>query len=149
MPRREYTSTVRCAETGCGETTFYVYETRREEAEGFASRKRYPWKCIRHRKPEELLGVDNPRRELTFVVAMRPWEYYEQDKAEYERELARNRYTRRKPPREFWDKPFWLGEDGRWQSSLWGEGFRAIAEDLPVGTKLRLVVEVEVDDVRP
>lgn len=122
MPRREYRSTVRCAAEGCRETTFYIYDTRRDEAEGIALRNKWPWKCYRHSKPEEVLGEHNRVSEVVL--------------------------TRTRRPGDLWvNEAFWLSDGDRWNGLSSGPGFRAFAKDFPLGTRLVVTARIEYPEV--
>ncbi len=121
MARREYTHVIRCATEGCRESTVYVYETRRDEAEGYASQKKWPWQCYRHSKPDEVLGEDNRVSEVVLVREQRPGDLWLKDS-------------------------FWLSE-GRWNGLSSGPGFRAFAKDFPLGTRLIVTARIEYPEV--
>lgn len=119
MARRTYTLTLRCPTKGCAERpTFYEYTSQREYADAV---KRYPDRtspCSRHRKPEEVLSVENFVRHHVLVAKRVP-------------EVS---------------GLYWLSEDkGRGGSGFeCGPGFKAYARDFPEGTRLLITAEIEL-----
>ncbi|MBM4575569.1 hypothetical protein GS415_03990 [Rhodococcus hoagii] len=72
MSRREYTIRLVCAHEGCGQYTFTVADTRREEAEVRARYRANPYRCYRHSKPDEVLSANNPERQEVLVSVEKP-----------------------------------------------------------------------------
>lgn len=69
MSRRDWPLMVRCGHEGCTEQATYRYQTRRDLVTSFEA-KNYTdgrWRCIRHRRVNEVLSAFNPetRTELT------------------------------------------------------------------------------------
>lgn len=56
---------VKCTEPGCFEYARFEYDTRRDAAEHFKTRRE--WKCTRHSNPHEVLSPDN-RETVTGLV---------------------------------------------------------------------------------
>jgi hypothetical protein len=120
MPRREYTSTFKCAEAGCRESAFYVSTTRREQAETYASQQKHPFRCVRHSRPDDVLSVERPERTVEYIVSKRG---------------------------ELWkDKLFFHSDTDRWHGMLLDHGIRAFAKDFPEGTRLTVTARIEVPD---
>lgn len=71
MSRREYTTYLICAEPGCGERTISVADTRRERQQDDARYARNPWRCWRHRKPDEVLSATNTDSTTVLVAQER------------------------------------------------------------------------------
>ena len=110
MARREYTRRCVCAEDGCRETTFYRYDYQRDLKDALArAAQQPPWKCLRHSNPDIVLSLANP--EITYVS-----EPSMHQLSEYDGRVLATR----------WDN----------SSFVTGPGFRAYAEDFPVGTQL-------------
>lgn len=63
MARSKPTVTLRCAEPGCREYTFYEYANKRERDEA-ADRNRV-WRCVRHSMPDRVLTMERRRVEWT------------------------------------------------------------------------------------
>jgi len=55
--RRGYDLRVTCAEDGCNEFRSYHYDTKKELNEAYIRHKGH--KCLRHSKPNEVLGLKN------------------------------------------------------------------------------------------
>ncbi|MGH3600761.1 MAG: hypothetical protein ACRDQH_10865, partial [Pseudonocardiaceae bacterium] len=122
MGRREYRHTIRCAEPGCKEASFRVYETRADERDGIADLKRHPYRCTRHDKPDEVLRPDNTAVQHVLVA-------------------SRIKTTRWSPAGEesgYLPGLFWLREGAERGGSgfTFGPGFNAHADDFPEGTRL-------------
>lgn len=116
---REYTIRLICAEPDCRETSFTTASTRAEEA---SIRRRYadrPYRCTRHRNPEEVLSETN--RERSVVITARK--------------------SKKFPHLDglFWDYPFATGITS-------GPGFKAYADDFPAGTKIVITVRLELPE---
>lgn len=117
MSRRTYTVTYRCAEDGCTASAFSEASNLRERAEITGRLAKDPWRCTRHRKPEDVLGAANPQREAVLVAG------------------------RYKELREL----FWVDERGIAGSGLQhGPGFKAFANDFPEGTRLVITARIEL-----
>ena len=116
MPRREYRTTFRCAEPGCREVQLYVHSTRADEAASWRRQAEHPFKCSRHRKPEQNLRPGNEKTSSVLVA------------------------TRLNGL----DKLFWVPEGAETGSGFaFGPGcFTAYADDFPAGTRLVLTAEV-------
>lgn len=117
MSRREYTIRFKCAEDGCGEWYHSVATTRRDEAETRALYAKRPWRCTRHRKPEEVLSLDNQER-VAVLTAQRSKRYPDL-------------------PDLFWN-------DG--SGFEYGPGFKAYAKDFPPGTRLIVTARIELPE---
>ena len=116
MARREYRSTFRCAEPECRETQWLVHDLRRDQAEAYRRQQEKPFKCSRHRKPEQNLRPGNERT-AHVLVAIR-----------------------------LHDLPhlFWVPEGGTTGSGFsFGPGFTAHADDFPEGTRLVVTTEIQ------
>ena len=114
MARKRQTASARCSHPGCKEWSYFEYDSRQDARAG--ERTRASWKCVRHRKPDELLSLTNTRREV--VLTVKPGE---------------GRIS---------DHHFWA-TSARLNSGLqYGPGFRALAGDFPLGTRLRITAEI-------
>lgn len=123
---RERTTTIRCAETGCTETSTYAYTSQREYDEIYTRQREHPWKCTRHNRPDEVLRPDNP--ETTAV-------------------LVASQILHGNPPRALRGL-YWLSGDPRSSGSglSAGPGFKAHASDFPEGTRLVITARIEIPD---
>jgi len=118
VARRERLRCIRCANTGCGETTTYAYTSGREYDEIQADQRRKPWKCSRHREPSKVLRVDNTTTTATVTS-------------------ARGKY----------DIAYWATEGATTGSGIEsGPGFIAHAADFPEGTRLVVTARIELPD---
>lgn len=146
MSRRERTTTITCAEKLCREVTFYVYSSQREYAEIHAAQAKRPWKCSRHRDPEEVLHPARLSTTQTLVASRIRNSGYERDMARYEAAVARGSYFATKPE-EFLPGLFWLTEGGAHGSGFThGPGFKAHADDFPEGTRLTVTTRIELPE---
>jgi hypothetical protein len=118
MARREYRFSPVCGYDGCGKRAYYVYDTRREQAESMARLRRDGWLCSRHARPNEVLSVENPVVEDVLVS-------YETDY-------------------RFWAGPEKGAERKGGNGFVYGHGFKAWAEDFPTGTRLVITARVEL-----
>lgn len=71
MSRRTYTIPLRCAEPGCRESSICEAIGRDEYAEARARYGRNPWRCSRHRKPDEVLSVENLERQTVVELTIK------------------------------------------------------------------------------
>lgn len=55
--RRKQTHTVRCAESNCGKSSIYEFDSKREMLASDVTRK--PWRCLRHSMPDRVLSMEN------------------------------------------------------------------------------------------
>lgn len=112
-----YTTTLRCAEPGCSNSTVFVSSSKRERAE---TERRYlasPWRCTKHANPGRVLRPDNSQLEWTLVAG------------------------------RVGDLPdrYWVGPGGRAGSGfVSGPGFCAHADDFPEGARLVVTARVEI-----
>lgn len=140
MGRREYFGNWPCAENGCTERGRYVYDTQRDYADAVRRYAKDPWRCSRHTKPEEVLGLDRLRVVATATATRVKFSGYADALARYQ---AGNGWGR--PPSEYLDGLFWTGA-GMSSGFTFGPGFKAYADDFPAGTKLVITVEVVLPD---
>jgi hypothetical protein len=106
-----------CAEDGCREVSITRYELKRDYAEAVRREKdQPPWKCLKHAEPDKVLSVHN--REIVYIT-------------EPSRELFSERYPD-------------ISHGIRWGTSgtMYGPGFRAWAEDLPLGTQVVVTAQL-------
>jgi hypothetical protein len=144
LTRRERSFTVRCADKGCDDTTFYLYTSQREYREIWERQQKDPWTCSRHREPDKVLRPDNPSTTVTLVASKVRNSRYDRDLADYEAAVARRSAYARKPD-EFIPGLYWLPEGGGHGSGFThGPGFKAHADDFPEGTRLTITATVEV-----
>lgn len=72
MSRREYTIRLVCAHEGCKDNSFTTATSRREEDEIRARYRKFPYRCVRHTNPDEVLSVENPERITAIISDERP-----------------------------------------------------------------------------
>lgn len=110
----------RCKVSGCKEDTFYEYATQAEYAE--KKRLADAYLCLKHDKPSEWLRPEQPRIEAVVIATRLPG-----------------------LPNDL----FWVPEGGTTGSGFThGPGFRAFADDVPEGTRLRVVATLELPPAR-
>jgi hypothetical protein len=110
-----------CPAEGCTEITFYAVSTLADRRRIAADQKRRPWKCSRHRNPEQLLTPTNT--ELTHVL------------------IADRSKKFNLPDSLFWRE--W-GADDVGSGYMFGPGFSAHADDFPEGARIVITVSVEL-----
>jgi hypothetical protein len=112
--KRQYYHNVKCSYEGCTEYGHYSADSRREYIELC---KRYStWACVRHRCPKEVLSESNSLLESSQTVVVLPsGKYWTTDATS-------------KPGSGF----------------QYGPGFKAFADDFPVGTKLIITARIEL-----
>lgn len=114
--RRPVTDTVYCAEKGCTERpAYYEYSSQRERAEAQGDRRKTPYRCSRHLRPEQVLSVENSERTMV--------------------RIAQRASGVKDPTKLFWD-----GQSG----FDFGPGFKAYASDFPEGTRLVITARIEL-----
>lgn len=111
----ERTRRVVCAEKPCREVGLFSYANARE-------RDSIPsvWRCVRHSKPEIVLGIDNLERSVVSTV-----------------ERGSGIIS---------DKLFWRDAEGLGSGFTYGPGFRAFAQDFPEGTRLVVTARIEIPE---
>ncbi|MEU6206378.1 hypothetical protein ABZ814_22670 [Micromonospora musae] len=117
------TATVRCAKPGCREVAHYEYDSQRDRADADRYRQRCPWRCYRHSNEDEVLSPTNPER-TAVVTAVKV---------------------------DYGHGPLpglsWRAEGASSGSGLIsGPGFKAIASDLPEGTRLIVTARIELPE---
>lgn len=78
MARREWPLRFVCGHAGCKETANYRYDTKRNLMESFEL-KNYSegrWLCVRHSRPNEVLGIDNRETSAVLIVEQKPHGLY-------------------------------------------------------------------------
>ncbi|MGW9196070.1 hypothetical protein [Micromonospora chersina] len=117
------TATVQCAKPGCGERAHFEYDSQRERAESEKFRKGHPWRCYRHTNEDEVLSPGNPER-ATVLTAVTV------------------EHSGRALPGLSWRA------EGETSGSgfVSGPGFKAIASDLPSGTRLIVTARIELPE---
>lgn len=105
----------------CTEVTFYAVSTLADRKRIHAGQRERPWKCSRHRNPEQLLTPTNT--EVSHV-------------------LIADRSKRFDLP----DKLFWREEsaDDVGSGYMFGPGFSSHADDFPEGARIVITVRVEL-----
>lgn len=119
MGSRRYTTQLRCAEEGCVEGSFFESSSRRDQQESLAHYAKHPYRCYRHSAPNEVLSEANPATTKTLEVTEKFYKGY------YGLQSL---------------GVFWDGTNGL----VSGPGFRAIAKDFPVGTRLVVTARIEI-----
>jgi hypothetical protein len=121
-----YAGTMRvvCPGEGCPESTFYNVSTLEDRRRVAANQKRSPWKCKRHRNPEQLLTPTNTERTHVLIA------------------------DRSKRFPDLTDSLFWREEsaDDVGSSYMFGPGFSAVADDFPKGARIVITARVELPD---
>ncbi|HEY9413278.1 MAG TPA: hypothetical protein VIQ30_00840 [Pseudonocardia sp.] len=123
MTRRRVTATVHCAKPGCGEFAYYEYDSQRERAEAEKRRRDHPWRCYRHSNEDEVLSPENPERTAVLTA-------------------VKSEFGGRVLPGLFWRAEGASASSGR----ISGPGFKAIAGDLPEGTRLVVTARIELPE---
>lgn len=122
-----YAGTVplRCPEDGCTESAFRTVSTLADRREVAADQKRRPWKCSRHRNPEQLLTPTNLERTHVLIA------------------------DRSKRFPTLTDNLFWREEsaDDVGSGYMFGPGFSAHADDFPKGARIVITARVELPEV--
>lgn len=106
----------------CTEVAFYGVSTLADRKQLATDQKRRPWKCSRHRNPEQLLTPANT--EVSHVLIA----------------------DRSKRFPDLTDKLFWREEsaDDVGSGYTFGPGFSAHADDFPEGTRIVITVRAEM-----
>lgn len=125
MARREYYSQPKCAHEGCAERAIYVFTSRREQTEHYRRQQTHPWRCTRHRAPEEVMSAENHERTQTLVS--------------YETDFGYGRKMH-----QFWATPENVEAKKGGNGICSGPGFKALAEDFPPGTRITITARVEL-----
>jgi hypothetical protein len=115
-----YTILHKCAHGGCRESSFSAYDNRRDYRAGSKRWASKPWYCYRHSAPNEVLSPTNRVREE--VIEAKYGEHSGIDKL-----------------------LFWHGNCPT-SGCTHGLGWRARADDFPVGTKIKIRAEVVLPD---
>jgi hypothetical protein len=124
MSRRTYTIPLRCAESGCRESSVCEAIGRDEYAEARDRYARNPWRCSRHRNPERVLSPDNLER-TAVCISGKSKRYPDLDS-------------------RFWETPEYDG-----CGVIDGPGFKAFANDFPPGTRLIVTARIELPEENP
>lgn len=116
--RRGYTVRCVCSFPGCKETSFYHYDTQRDMREGTAARQQRAgtWLCVRHTSPDEVLSESNSITSQTLLSV----------------ELDCGK---------FWSKQ---GDGSLRSGFVFGNGYKAYAQDFPPGTRLTVTAQIEL-----
>lgn len=113
--RRPYGHRVKCDHEGCTDYGNYSFDTRRDLIAHLKYEQKSPYRCTRHRRPEEVLSADNQTRETVLTVGV-------SDGA---------------------PGLYWLG-NSLVSGFNHGPGFKAYANDFPKGTKLVITARIEL-----
>lgn len=127
MARRVYYSQPQCAHEGCPMRALYEFTSRREQSEHYRRQQEHPWRCTRHRAPEEVLSAENAERTQTLVS--------------YETDFGMGRRAHR-----FWATPENAEAKKSGNGICHGPGFKALAEDFPPGTRIIITARVELPE---
>lgn len=118
-----YAGTMRITCTDCTESTFYQVSTLADRQRIAANQKRNPWRCKRHRNPEQLLSPTNTDR--THVLTA-------------------------ERSKKFPDLTglFWRDQNAAdaFSGYTYGPGFSAIADDFPEGARIVITYHVELPE---
>lgn len=116
--------TLRCPAEGCIETAFRTVSTLADRQQVTADQKRRPWKCSRHRNPEQLLTPTNLERTHVLIA----------DRSK--------RFPNLK------DNLFWRegSADDVGSGYVFGPGFSAHADDFPEGARIVITARVELPE---
>lgn len=130
MSGRERTYTIRCANGGCHESTFYLYASQREYSELHKRQVANPWKCFRHRDPDANLRPGNESTETVLVAT----------------KVAAGPVPGFPDKGERWLPGLYWREEGAAAGSglTHGPGFNAHASDFPEGTRLVVTARIEI-----
>lgn len=71
MTRRKSTRIVRCPVEGCKEYALHEYDSQRDARQHAIDLQARPWRCTRHRNPDEVLTPENRERVITLTVVPR------------------------------------------------------------------------------
>jgi hypothetical protein len=116
---KEKTYRVFCGHQNCHETGFYGYNNRKELVDLDNRYGNGKWRCVRHTKPDEVLTIENKKRQVD-VVAGKSKTYPELNNL-------------------YWN-------DG--SGFIYGTGYKAYANDFPEGTILRITAEIILPNER-
>lgn len=108
----KYAVRAECGEPGCREVANYEADTRKDQRRLYEKYGNKQWRCVRHSRPDEMLGPENRR-----IV----WESVSQEKFYEGSSIG-----------------LYWGSSG----FLSGPGFRAFTKDFPEGTTLRVTAEI-------
>jgi hypothetical protein len=118
MSRRKPNHRTTCAEPECRESAFWEYDRVADMRNHLRDLAKNPWRCTRHTKPDEVLGLGNRVRTQVLVAS------------ESEQRIP--------------DHLFWIPESGTTGSGFtYGPGFKAYANDFPAGTRLVITARIE------
>lgn len=120
MARRGGTARFRCAQADCTEHAVYDYSSRADYDRLAEDKRKHPWRCTRHRNPEELLGAENLT--TTKVLVATPSDRVDSDAL-------------------FWHDGNRLGS-----GLTYGDGYKAFASDFPPGTRLVITARIELPE---
>jgi len=117
------TVTFRCPGDGCTETAFRTVSTLADRRRAAEDQQRRPWKCSRHRNPEELLTPTNTERTHVLIA---------------------DRSKRFDLPNSLFWRP--EGADDVGSGYMFGPGFSAHADDFPEGARIVITARVELPE---
>lgn len=105
-----------CSHKGCKERSYRQYSNRRDYNASIKRNEKYT--CIRHSSPEKILSFENDTTESILIV-------------------VKNQNGK-----------FWKGKDKISLSSgfVYGDGYKAFAEDFPEGTELIITAQIKKPD---
>ncbi len=106
-----------CTREGCRDYTTTAFASQREYAD--YCKKAKDWACIRHRNVGEILSHKNNK---TIQVL----------------------YCRLKREHKYWQKEENSETDNMQSGFQYGNGYKAFAEDFPVGTKLTITAKISL-----
>lgn len=110
---RRYLCRFSCGHPGCDAFQTYESTTRRDQADQYRKYGNGAWRCVRHSRPDEVLGLTNLKRTDDTVSV-----------------------------RRFSDSGHDIGLYFGHFGLVTGPGFKAFAKDFPEGTTLRVTAEI-------
>lgn len=116
-----YTARFQCAEPGCREMSYREYDRSADRNADYARERKHPFKCIRHKRPDEHLNPDNLTTTSTLTAQKVP---------------SRSREG------EYLSGLFWKEGDRSGSGFVYGPGFNAYASDFPEGTQLIVTTRI-------
>lgn len=112
-----YHSRFECGHPDCHEIANYESSTRADQTDLYKRYGNRQWRCVRHSKPDEVLGLQNRMVSCDLVST----------------DIQGERGSL---------GLFWKRDGGSGRGFVFGEGFKAFSKDFPEGTILRVTAEI-------